>query len=43
MCREGGMHEDGESDSRQLEEAEEGRQEFEGSGESDVGDETVET
>ena len=41
--REGGVHEDGDSDSRQLEEAEEGRQVFEGSGESDVGDETVET
>ena len=37
------MHEDDESDSRQLEEAEEGRQVLEGSGENDVGDGTVET
>ena len=33
ICCEGVMHEDVESDSRQLEEAEEGRQVFEGSGE----------
>ena len=41
--REGGVHEDGESDSRQLQEAEEGRQILEKSGESDVGDEIMET
>ena len=37
-----GVHEDGESDSRHLDEAEEGKQVFEGSGESDVGDDIME-